>query len=65
MIFELFTEKVGESMGSFEIYQDASNQWRFRLKAANNEIISASEAARAQMVLNLLGDMRPLQNSLI
>lgn len=28
----------------FEIYKDASDQYRFRLRAANNEIIAVSEA---------------------
>jgi len=28
----------------FEIYKDASDQFRFRLRAANNEIIAISEA---------------------
>ena len=28
----------------FEIYKDASGQFRFRLRAANNEIIAISEA---------------------
>ena len=28
----------------FEIYMDASEQYRFRLRAANNEIIAVSEA---------------------
>ncbi len=28
----------------FEVYSDASGQFRFRLRAANNEIIAVSEA---------------------
>ena len=28
----------------FEVYKDASGQLRFRLRAANNEIIAVSEA---------------------
>lgn len=28
----------------FEVYKDSSGQFRFRLKAANNEIIAVSEA---------------------
>ena len=28
----------------FEVYKDASEQFRFRLRAANNEIIAVSEA---------------------
>lgn len=28
----------------FEVYQDANNKWRFRLKAANGEIIAVGEA---------------------
>ena len=30
----------------FEIYQDASYQWRWRLKAANHEIIASGESYR-------------------
>jgi uncharacterized protein YegP (UPF0339 family) len=30
--------------GKFELYTDKSNQYRFRLKAGNGEIIAASEA---------------------
>ena len=30
--------------GRFEIYKDSAGKFRFRLKAANNEIIVASEA---------------------
>jgi uncharacterized protein len=34
-----------EQHGSkFEIYSDASGQYRFRLKAANGEIVASSEA---------------------
>lgn len=29
--------------GSFEVYQDAKGEYRFRLKAANGETIAASE----------------------
>lgn len=29
--------------GKFEVYQDAKGEWRFRLKAANGEIIAVSE----------------------
>lgn len=28
----------------FEIYKDASGEWRFRLKAANGEIIATGES---------------------
>jgi uncharacterized protein YegP (UPF0339 family) len=28
----------------FEVYKDASEQYRFRLRAVNNEIIAVSEA---------------------
>ncbi|MCP5061094.1 MAG: DUF1508 domain-containing protein [Ignavibacteriae bacterium] len=28
----------------FEIYQDSSNQWRWRLKASNHEIIAQGES---------------------
>jgi uncharacterized protein YegP (UPF0339 family) len=28
----------------FEIYRDANNEYRFRLRAANNEIIATGEA---------------------
>ena len=30
--------------GKFEVYQDKSGKFRFRLKAGNGEIIAASEA---------------------
>ena len=30
--------------GRFEIYEDSAGKFRFRLKAANNEIIAVSEA---------------------
>jgi uncharacterized protein YegP (UPF0339 family) len=30
--------------GRFEIYRDSSGKYRFRLRAANNEIIAVSEA---------------------
>lgn len=30
--------------GKFEVYKDAGGKYRFRLKAANGEIIAASEA---------------------
>ena len=30
--------------GKFELYEDASGHWRFRLKAGNGEIIAGSEA---------------------
>ena len=30
--------------GRFEIYKDSAGKFRFRLKAANNEIVVASEA---------------------
>lgn len=34
--------------GKFELYTDKSGQYRFRLKAANGEIIAASEAYKAK-----------------
>ncbi|MBN2736188.1 MAG: YegP family protein [Spirochaetales bacterium] len=30
--------------GKFEVYQDGSGEYRFRLKAGNGEIIATSEA---------------------
>ena len=30
--------------GKFEVYKDRANKFRFRLKAANGEIIAVSEA---------------------
>ncbi|WP_223693932.1 YegP family protein [Leifsonia poae] len=30
--------------GKFELYQDKSEHWRFRLKAGNGEIIAVGEA---------------------
>jgi len=32
----------------FEVYKDASGQFRFRLRTANNEIIAVSEAYTAK-----------------
>lgn len=32
------------SISKFEIYKDSTGKYRFRLKAANNEIIAVSEA---------------------
>ena len=32
------------SVSKFEIYKDSAGKFRFRLKAANNEIIAVSEA---------------------
>jgi uncharacterized protein len=31
-------------VGKYELYQDASSKYRFRLKAGNGEIIASSEA---------------------
>lgn len=31
-------------IGKFEIYEDDSGQWRFRLKAGNGEVIAVSES---------------------
>lgn len=30
--------------GTFEVYQDASGQYRFRLKAGNGEVVATGEA---------------------
>lgn len=30
--------------GKFELYEDASGKWRFRLKAGNGEVIASSDA---------------------
>ncbi|MFI9101507.1 YegP family protein [Streptomyces fildesensis] len=30
--------------GTFEVYQDKADKWRFRLKAGNGEIIAVGEA---------------------
>ena len=35
---------MSEKMPKFEIYKDAAGKFRFRLRAANNEIIAVSEA---------------------
>ena len=35
-------EKPGKP-GSFEVYQDSKDEYRFRLKAANGEVIAVSE----------------------
>lgn len=37
-------EKRAKPMPKFEVYRDAAGKFRFRLRAANNEIIAASEA---------------------
>jgi hypothetical protein len=34
--------------GKFELYKDAAGKFRFRLKAANGEIIASSEAYNLQ-----------------
>lgn len=34
--------------GKFEIYKDARGEFRFRLKAANGEVIAASEAYKTK-----------------
>ncbi len=31
-------------MGKYELYRDARNKYRFRLKAGNGEVIASSEA---------------------
>ena len=30
--------------GKFEVYEDKSGQWRFRLKAGNGEIVASGES---------------------
>ncbi|WP_235215543.1 YegP family protein [Phaeacidiphilus oryzae] len=30
--------------GKFEIYQDKAQQWRFRLKAGNGEVVAVGES---------------------
>lgn len=30
--------------GTFEVYEDVSGQWRWRLKAANHEVVAQGEA---------------------
>lgn len=37
-------EKRAKPMPKFEIYRDVAGKFRFRLRAANNQIIAASEA---------------------
>lgn len=32
----------GEPMGKFDIYKDAAGEWRWRLKAANHQVIAVS-----------------------
>ena len=34
--------------GKFELYQDASGKYRFRLKAGNGEIVATGEAYESQ-----------------
>lgn len=36
--------KEAKLMGKFEIFKDVAGQYRFRLKAANGQIIATSEA---------------------
>lgn len=36
-------DATGERQGSYEIYQDAKGEYRFRLKAGNGETIAVSE----------------------
>jgi hypothetical protein len=35
--------KLGETMGTFEVYRDRSGNYRWRLRAGNGEIIASSE----------------------
>ena len=34
--------------GTFEVYQDGAGEYRFRLKAANNQIIAVSEGYKSK-----------------
>jgi hypothetical protein len=45
--------------GRFELYKDASGDFRFRLKAANGQVIAASQAQHAMdSVLNGIESVR-------
>ena len=42
--YSYISETPKSKNGYFEIYKDSGGRWRFRLKAANNEIVAVSES---------------------
>ena len=45
-------EDAAGKPGSFEVYQDAKGEYRFRLKAANNQVIAVSEGYKTMAACN-------------
>ena len=41
-------EKPCRNPGTFEVYQDAAGEYRFKLKAANNQVIAVSEGYKSK-----------------
>lgn len=46
-------ETVEENLGKFEVYESSDNEWRFRLKARNGEIIAVSEGYESKEALHI------------
>ena len=44
------TERENSMAGKFELYKDAKGKFRFRLKAANGEIIAARKTASPRCI---------------
>ena len=44
-------ETKQENLGKFEVYESKDNEWRFRLKARNGEIIAVSEGYESKDAL--------------
>ena len=42
------TEEKACRPGTFEVYRDAAGEYRFRLKAGNNEVIAVSEGYKSK-----------------
>lgn len=40
----MVSQEWSADMGKYELYRDAGNKYRFRLKAGNGEVIASSEA---------------------
>jgi uncharacterized protein YegP (UPF0339 family) len=40
--------RVSSNVGSFEVFKDDAGEWRWNLKASNNEIIATSEGYKAK-----------------
>ena len=41
-------EVASRKPGTFEVYQDGAGEYRFRLKAANNQVIAVSEGYKSK-----------------